>query len=102
MAATWSRPACARLTRTTGLLLADRDADSSATPVTRHSADHPCSRKACPDSGTASTSAKMRYVVSSGSTSDSSRWPIDQAARMSPSSKVPEAKLPGQRLPAGQ
>lgn len=63
--------------------LADRDADSSATPVTRMTAPITSRRrKACPDSGTASTSAKIRYVVSSGSASDSSRWPIDQAARM--------------------
>lgn len=53
---------------------ADRDADSSATP--RHSTSAPITSQnlmEAPDSGTASTSAKIRLVVSSGSTKDSDR-----------------------------
>ncbi len=62
---------------------ADLDDDSSATPV--HSTAAPNTSQNLTDrrdSGTASTRAKIRLVASNGSTNDSSRWPIDQAARM--------------------
>ncbi len=62
---------------------ADLDNDSSATPV--HSTAAPNTSQNLTDrraNGTASTSAKIRLVASSGSTNDSSRCPIDQAARM--------------------
>ena len=64
---------------------ADRDTDSSATP--RHSTSAPVTSQnliEAPDSGTASSSAKTRFTVSSGSTKDSERCPIDQAARICP------------------
>ena len=60
---------------------ADLDADSSATP--RHSTAAPKISRNFSDalaSGTASTSANTRFVVSSGSTNASDRWPIDHAA----------------------
>lgn len=60
--------------------LADRDAESSATPV--HSTAAPRNsrtRSVAPAIGTARTRAKTRFVVSSGSTNDSDRCPIDQA-----------------------
>jgi len=63
----------------------DRDDDSSATPV--HSTAAPSTSQSLTDalaSGTASTSAKTRYVVSSGSTNDKDRWPIDHAASTMP------------------
>jgi hypothetical protein len=69
---------------------ADRDADSSATP--RHSNSAPITSQnlmEAPDSGTDSTSAKIRLVVSSGSTKDSERCPIDQAARTCPPIRHP-------------
>ena len=61
--------------------LVDRDNDSRVTPAMRTRAP-PASghRMDCLDSGTASSSANSRYVVSSGSTRVSSRLPIDQAA----------------------
>jgi hypothetical protein len=63
----------------------DRDDDSSATPV--HSTAAPSTSQSLTDalaSGTASTSAKTRFVVSSGSTNDNERWPIDHAASTMP------------------
>jgi len=60
---------------------ADLDAESSPTP--RHSTAAPKISRNFSDalaSGTASTSANTRFVVSSGSTNASDRWPIDQAA----------------------
>ncbi len=65
--------------------LADRDAESSATP--RHSTAAPNiseNRSLALAIGTAISSAKTRFVVSSGSTVDSDRLPIDQAARTWP------------------
>jgi hypothetical protein len=61
---------------------ADLDADSRATP--RHSTAAPKISQNLSDalaSGTASTSANTRFVVSSGSTKASDRCPIDHAAR---------------------
>jgi hypothetical protein len=70
--------------------LADLDADSSATPAHKITALATSqNRITAPDSGTASTSAKMRFVVSSGSTNDSSRCPIDHAARIWPPTMHP-------------
>ena len=60
---------------------ADLDADSSATP--RHSTAAPKISPNLSDalaSGTASTSANTRFVVSNGSTKASDRCPIDHAA----------------------
>ena len=65
---------------------ADLDEDNRATPV--HSTAAPNTSQNLTDrfaSGTASTSAKIRLVVSNGSTNDSVRCPIDQAARIWPS-----------------
>ena len=58
----------------------DRDADTRPTPVIKMRAPitSPTLRR-CRESGTARTRAQTRYVVSSGSTSVSSRWSIDQA-----------------------
>ena len=64
---------------------ADLDADSSATPV--HSTAAPRISQTLSDalaSGTASTSAKTRLMVSNGSTTPSDKCPIDQAARSWP------------------
>jgi hypothetical protein len=65
--------------------VAVRDSDSSATPAHRMTAPA-TSRKPmdAPDSGTASSKAKIRFVVSSGSTKDSDRWPMAQADRICP------------------
>ena len=63
----------------------DRDDDSSATPV--HNTAAPSTSQSLTDafaSGTASTSAKTRFVASSGSTNDNERWPIDHAASTMP------------------
>ncbi len=60
----------------------DRCSESSATPA--HSTAAPSTSQTLRDaldSGTARISAKIRFVASSGSTNDSSRCPIDQAAR---------------------
>ena len=65
---------------------ADLDDDSSATPV--HSTAAPITSHSLTDrrdSGTASTSAKIRFMVSNGSTNDSCRCPIDHAASTCPS-----------------
>jgi len=65
--------------------LADRDADSSATPV--HSTAAPKISHTRSDAfaiGTARTRANTRFVVSSGSTNASDRLPIDHAARTCP------------------
>ena len=70
--------------------LADRDADSSATPV--HSTAAPRISQTRSDAfaiGTASTRAKTRFVVSSGSTNASDRLPIDHAARTWPAIMQP-------------
>jgi len=64
---------------------ADRAADSSATPV--HSTNAPKISQNLSVAlaiGTARTRAKTRFVVSSGSTNASDRFPIDQAARIWP------------------
>ena len=69
---------------------ADRDADSSVTPV--HSTAAPRISQTRSDAfaiGTASTRAKTRYVVSSGSTNASDRLPIDHAARIMPVTMQP-------------
>ena len=59
----------------------DRDADTRATPAIKIRAPTTSvTLTFCRDSGTASTRAQTRYVVSSGSTRVSSRWSIDQAA----------------------
>jgi hypothetical protein len=60
---------------------ADRDAESSATPVISTAA--PSTSQILSDAlnkGTAISSAKTRFVVSRGSTNASDRCPIDQAA----------------------
>jgi hypothetical protein len=64
---------------------ADRAADSSATPVQSTAAPkNSHSLSVALAIGTARTRAKTRFVVSSGSTNASDRFPIDQAARTWP------------------
>jgi hypothetical protein len=69
--------------------LADRDAESSATPV--HSTAAPKisqNLSLALAMGTARTRAKTRFVVSSGSTKASDRLPIDQAASTCPATML--------------
>ena len=70
--------------------LADRDTDSSATP--EQSTTAPAISQNLSDAlaiGTATSSAKTRLVVSSGSTKASGRFPIDQAASACPATMQP-------------
>ena len=65
--------------------LVDRDSDSRATPTHKISAPLTSVQwTACLDNGTARISANSRLVASRGSTSVSSRWPIDHAASRYP------------------
>jgi hypothetical protein len=70
--------------------LADRDTDSSATPEQSTMAPVISQNRSCALAiGTATSSAKTRLMVSSGSTNASGRFPIDQAASICPQTMQP-------------
>src|SRR5580692_1557229 len=70
--------------------LADRETDSSATPQQSTTAPAISQNLSVAFAiGTATSSAKTRLVVSSGSTNASGRLPIDHAARIWPATMQP-------------